>query len=92
MWCALIEEIAPRAEEMAGEKEMACCVRGYHEDKDIWAAAIGEVLVCRRWHAAIGKIFVVKLYSRKIFSYVFCVRKYFCNENKTNYGSSYSSC
>ena len=27
MWSgALIEEIAPRAEEMAGEKEMACCV------------------------------------------------------------------
>jgi len=54
VWCALIEEIATRAEEMAcekemaGEKEMACCVRGYHEDKDIWAAAIGEVLVCRR--------------------------------------------
>ena len=23
-------EIAPRTEGMAGEKEMACCVRGYH--------------------------------------------------------------
>ena len=34
--------------------------------------AIGEVLVC----------FTVKLYSRKIFSYVFCVRKYFYNEKK----------
>ena len=32
--------------------------------------AIGEVLVC----------FTVKLYSRKIFSYVFCVEKYFYNE------------
>ena len=30
MWWALIEKIAPRAEEMAGEKEMACCVRSYH--------------------------------------------------------------
>ena len=39
VWCALIEEIAPRAEEMAGEKEMACCVRGYPVYKDIWAAA-----------------------------------------------------
>ena len=46
MWWALIEEIAPLAEEMACEKEMACCVRGYHVYKDIRAAAIGEVLVC----------------------------------------------
>ena len=36
----------PCAEEMAGEKEIACCVRGYHVN--IWAAAIGEVLVCCR--------------------------------------------
>ena len=28
VWWALIEEITPRAEEMAGEKEIACCVRG----------------------------------------------------------------
>ena len=28
VWWALIEEIAPRAKEMACEKEMACCVRG----------------------------------------------------------------
>ena len=27
MWWALIEEKAPRAEELACEKEMACCVR-----------------------------------------------------------------
>ena len=47
--------------------------------KDIWAAAIGEVLdqVC----------FTVKLYSCKIFSYVFCVREYFYNEKKVNYGT-----
>ena len=48
MWWALIEKIAPRAEVMACEKEMACCVRGYHVYKDMWAAAIGEVLVCSR--------------------------------------------
>ena len=48
MWWVLIEEIAPRAEEMACEKEMTCCVRGYHVYKDIWAATIGEVLVCSR--------------------------------------------
>ena len=31
---------------MACEKETACCVRGDHDYKDTWAAAIGEVLVC----------------------------------------------
>ena len=46
VWWALIEEIAQRAEEMACEKETACCVRGDHDYKDIWAATIGEVLVC----------------------------------------------
>ena len=46
VWWALIEEIAQRAEEMACEKETACCVRGDYDYKDIWAAAIGEVLVC----------------------------------------------
>ena len=30
MWWALIEEIALHFEEMADEKEKACCVRGYH--------------------------------------------------------------
>ena len=48
MWWALIEEIETHAEEMAGEKEMACCLRGYHENKDIWAATIVEVLLCSR--------------------------------------------
>ncbi len=28
--------------------EIPCCVRGYHVYKDVWEAAIGEVLVCRR--------------------------------------------
>ena len=27
---------------------MACCVRGYHIYKDIWAAVIGKVLVYSR--------------------------------------------
>ena len=73
MWWALIEEIIPRAEEMAGKKEMACCVKGYHVYEDIWAAAIREVLVCSTEPTNVGKIFVVELYSRKIFSYVFSV-------------------
>ena len=42
VWWALIEEIAPRAE------EMTCCVRGYHMYKDTWAVAVGEVLVCSK--------------------------------------------
>ena len=45
MWSALIEEMALRAEEMACEKEMACCVRGYHMYKDTWAAVIGDLCV-----------------------------------------------
>ena len=53
---------------MACEKMMACCVRGYHVYKDIWAAAIGEVLVCSRERTNEGKIFVAKLYSCKLFS------------------------
>ena len=65
MWWALIEEIAQRAEEMAGEKEIACCVRGYHIYQDIWAAAIQKVLVCSMEPTNVGKIFAVKLYSRK---------------------------
>ena len=49
---------------------MACCVRGYHEYKDIEAAATREVLVCGRWRAVVGKFFIVKLS---------CVRvRYFC--------------
>ena len=52
---------------MAGEKEMACCVRGYHEYKDIKAAATRKVLVCGRLRTVIGKIFAVKLYSVRYF-------------------------
>ena len=87
VWWALIEKITPLAEEVAGEKEMACCVRGYHLYKGIWAATIPEVLVCSMEPTNIVKIFIVELYSRKIFSYVFCVRKYFYNENKANCGT-----
>ena len=65
MWWALNEDIVPCAKEMACEKEMACCVRGYQVYKDIGAAAIGEVLVCTREPTNVG---VVKLYLCKIFS------------------------
>ena len=77
-----------RAEEVACEKEMACCVRGYQVYKDIWATAIGEVLVCSREPTNVGENFVVKLYSCKIFSYILFVRKYFYNEIKVNYGNN----
>ena len=39
---AIIEEITPRA------GEMACCVRSHYVYKDAWPATIGEVLVCSR--------------------------------------------
>ena len=55
----------------------------YQVYKDIWAAAIQEVLVCSTEPTNIGKIFVVKLYLHKIISHVFCVQNYF---NKANYG------
>ena len=42
-----------------------------------------------RSQSTLEKIFVVNYNSRKIFSYVFGVRKYFHNENKANYGISY---
>ena len=61
MWCALIEGIAAHAKQMAGEKLVACCVRGYHEYKGIEAAATREVPVCHCWRAIVRKIFVVKI-------------------------------
>ena len=46
---------------VAGEKEIACCVRDYHVYKDIWAAAIREVLVCSREPTNVSKIFHCKI-------------------------------
>ena len=46
---------------MAGEKEIACCVRG-HVYLDIWAAAIREVLVCSMEPTNVRKIFAVKYF------------------------------
>ena len=51
-------------------------------------AAIGEVLVCSRKRTNVGEIFIVKLNSRKKFSYIFCVRKYLYNETKAKYGKT----
>ena len=67
VWWALIEGIASLAE--AREKEMVCCIRGYHVYK---GAAIGEVLVCSREPTNVGKFFFVRLYLCKIF-YMFSV-------------------
>ena len=58
MWLAF-EEILPRAEEMAGEKDIAGCVRGYHVYKDIWAAAIWEVLLCSTEPTNVGKFRII---------------------------------
>ena len=64
---ALIEEIAPCAKEMASEKKIAYCVRGYHVYHDIWAAAIGEVLVCSTEPTNVGKFLVVNFICVKHF-------------------------
>ena len=87
MWWALIEEIAPRAEEMAVEKEMACCVRGYHVYKEY-----GQQQLVKCWCVVADvstselEIFGVKLYSRKIFLYVLCTKIF---RKKANYGIWY---
>ena len=36
------------ASTMSAEMEIPSCVRGYHVYKDIWAAAVGELLMCSR--------------------------------------------
>ena len=36
------------ASTMSAEMEIPICVRGYHVYKDIWAAAVGELLMCSR--------------------------------------------
>ena len=46
---------------MAGEKEIACCVRG-HVYKAILATAIREVQVCSTKPTNVAKIFVVKFF------------------------------
>ena len=70
MWWALIEEIAPHAEEMACEKEVVCCVYtticGQQQLGKYFCVAGSQLTNVR-------EIFGVKLYSHKKFSYVFCV-------------------
>ena len=46
---------------------------------DIGGAVTGEC-----WCVVVGKNFIAKLYSRKIFLYIFCVRKYFYNDKIAN--------
>ena len=36
------------ASTMSAEMEIPSCVRGYHVYKDIWVAAVGELLMCSR--------------------------------------------
>ena len=58
------------------EFERACCIRGYHEYKEVWEAAVGEELV----------LFVVENISRVLFSYSSACTKNFNSENLSNYG------
>ena len=66
---------------MAGEKEIACCVRG-HIYKAIWAAAIREVLVCSTEPTNVGKIFVVKFSRVKYFRTFFVYKNIFTTKIK----------
>ena len=75
VWWALIEEITPCAEEMAGEKEILLCVRGYHVYLYIWAAAIREVLVWSTDPTKAGKLFIVKFIVK--YFHTFSVTKIF---------------
>ena len=78
VWWVLIDEMAPRAEEMACEKEVVCCVRGYQAYKDTWAAAIGEVFVCSRESTNVGEI----LKNFRMFS---VYENIFTTKKKANY-------
>ena len=67
---------------------MACCVRGYHEYKDIEAAATREVLVCGHWRAIVGKIFVVNIRVKYFRTFSVC-ENIFATKRKrieVNYG------
>ena len=65
---------------------ITCCSIAIVTYKDIWAAAIWEVLVYSTKPTNVRKVFVVELYSHQIFWDVFCVQKYFYSESKANYG------
>ena len=74
-----------RAEVMACEKKMSCVT--------MYTRICGQQQQLGKWLCVAGsqptwKNFCCKIYSRKIFSYVFLVRKYFHNEIKANYGMS----
>ena len=66
-----------------GEKETACCVRGYHANKDIWTAAIREVLVCSMEPTNVGKIFVIELYIDVKYFRTFSVYKNTCTTKQS---------
>ena len=72
MWCALIEKIRTRAEEMAGEKRWLVVL-----EATTYTRIYGQQQLGKCWCVIIGKILVVKLYSRKIFSYVFVYENIF---------------
>ena len=41
----LIQKLLPGVWYLQCEKEMECCVTGYHIHKEMWRAATGEVLI-----------------------------------------------
>ena len=83
MWWALVEEIAPCAE------EMACSVRGYHVYKDTQAAATGEVFVCSREPINVEKFSLSNYICIKYFC-MFSLYENFLQRNKVNYSKLYT--
>ena len=75
----------PCAEEMAGEKEIASCVTTY--TRIYGQQQLGKCWCVARSQPTTEKIFVVKFIHINFLD-VFCVRKYFYNENEVNYGMS----
>ena len=86
MWWALIEEISAHGEEIANEKVIACCVRNTMYTRIYWQQQLGKSWCVVAGMSSLEKFFNVKFYSRKIFSYTFCVHK---NCFTTNYGNNY---
>ena len=74
VWWTLSEEIALCAKEMAGEKEMACCVRGYHiYDRGYVGDSNWGRLVWRCYYD--GKFFVGKLHFLCSYENIFTTKK-----------------
>ena len=82
MWRALTEEIVPRAEEMACEKEMTCCVRGY-QYTGIYGQQQLRKCLCVAGSQSTRESFHCKIiFAKNIFVHFLCT-KIFLQQNKS---------